>query len=132
MDAIGLTMRDLPSNLWNDQHGTTAVEFAIVGPVFIFFVIGLLYVCMALYAVGSLHYAVEEGARCASVRTAVCTDASATLTYTKNHYFGPNSSPIFTFAALACGNSVSGSANYAMDLGLARFTIPITATACFP
>lgn len=125
-------MSNMPSVVWKNQEGTTAVEFAIVAPVFIFFVIGLLYVCMALYAVGSLHFAVEEGARCASVKTAVCTDANATLTYTKSHYFGPNSSPTFTFAALACGKSVSGSANYPMDLGLATFTVPITATACFP
>lgn len=125
-------MRSTPSTVWNNQHGTTAVEFAIVAPVFIVLIIGLLYVCMALFAVGSLHYAVEEGARCASVKTVVCANANATLTYTKNHYFGPNSSPTFTFAALACGNSVSGSANYAMDLGLTKFTVPITATACFP
>ena len=125
-------MRYPSSNAWSDEQGTTAVEFAMVAPVFILLVIGLLYVCMALYAVGSLHYAVEEGARCASVRTAVCTDANATLAYTKDHYFGPSSSPIFSFAALACGNSVSASANYPMDLGLAKFTVPIRATACFP
>jgi len=125
-------MRDPSPNTWNDERGTTAVEFAMVAPVFILLVIGLLYVCMALYAVGSLHYAVEEGARCASVRTALCSDAHKTLDYTKNHYFGPNTSPTFSYAVLACGNSVSGSANYAMDLGLAKFTVPITATACFP
>jgi Flp pilus assembly pilin Flp len=132
MDAFGLTMRNTPSTVWSNQQGTTAVEFAIVAPVSIVLIIGLLYVCMALFAVGSLHYAVEEGARCASVKTVVCADANATLTYTKNHYFGPISSPTFKFAALACGNSVSGSANYAMDLGLTKFTVPITATACFP
>lgn len=125
-------MRNKYSSAWNNERGTTAVEFAIVAPVFIVLVIGLLYVCLALYAIGSLHYAVEEGARCASVRTATCSDANATLVYTKNHYFGPNTSPTFTYAELACGNSVSGSANYAMDLGLTKFKIPISATACFP
>lgn len=125
-------MRDPYSIAWNNERGTTAVEFAIVAPVLIFLVIGLLYVCLALYAVGSLHYAVEEGARCASVKTATCSDANATLVYTKSHYFGPNTSPTFTVAVLACGNSVSGSANYVMDLGVTKFNIPFTATACFP
>jgi Flp pilus assembly protein TadG len=118
---------------WNDERGTTAVEFAIVGPVFILLVIGTLYMCMALFTVGSLHYAVEEGARCASVKSTLCTNASTTLAYTQSHYFGPGTTPTFTYAAAtACGQSVSASLNYTMNLGLSQFTIPISATACFP
>ena len=116
---------------WSDERGTTAVEFAIVGPVFIVLVIGTLYMCIALFTVGSLHYAVEEGARCASVKTTVCTDASTTLAYTNNHYFGTGV-PSFTYAAATCGQSVSASLNYTMDLGLSKINIPITAAACFP
>lgn len=118
---------------WNDERGTTAVEFAIVGPVFILLVIGTLYMCMALFTVGSLHYAVEEGARCASVKSTLCTDAATTLAYTKSHYFGPGTAPTFTYAAAtACGQSLSASLNYTMNLGVSQFTIPISATACFP
>jgi Flp pilus assembly protein TadG len=118
---------------WNDERGTTAVEFAIVAPVFILLVIGTLYMCIALFTVGSLHYAVEEGARCASVKSTLCTDASTTLAYTKTHYFGPGTMPTFTYAAAtSCGQSVSASLNYTMNLGVSQFTIPISATACFP
>jgi Flp pilus assembly protein TadG len=116
---------------WRDERGTTAVEFAIVGPVFIALIIGMLYLCLALFAVGSMHYAVEEGARCASVRTTVCSNATTIVSYAQSRYFGP-SSPTFTYAAAACGNSVSGSINYVVELGLQQVTIPITATACFP
>jgi Flp pilus assembly protein TadG len=116
---------------WNDERGTTAVEFAIVSPVFIALVIGILYLCLCLFLVGSMHYAVEEGARCASVRTTVCKDATTTVAYAQSRYFGP-SSPSFTYAVAACGNSVSGSINYVAQLGLTQFTIPIAATACFP
>jgi len=38
----------------------------------------------------------------------------------------------FTYAAAACGNSVSGSVNYSMNVGFRTFVIPISATACFP
>jgi Flp pilus assembly protein TadG len=122
---------------WNDERGTTAVEFAIVGPVFIVLVIGMLYMCIALFTVGSLHYAVEEGARCASVKSTVCTNASTTLAYTKNHYFGPGTLPNFSYNTaancVAAGfKSVSATLNYDMNLGLQQFTIPIAATACFP
>jgi Flp pilus assembly protein TadG len=125
-------MRKFDMITWNDQRGATAVEFAIVGPVFITLVIGILYMCMGLLVVGSLHYAVEEGARCASVRTTVCSDATTTVSYAQSRYFGPSSAPTFTYAVAACGNSVSGSINYVVDLGLEQITVPISATACFP
>jgi Flp pilus assembly protein TadG len=129
-------VRKLLKSLRLNQQGTTAVEFAIVAPVFIALLIGTIALCIGLFLVGSLHYAVEEGARCASVR-AVCQvngipDAAATQTYAQNHYFGPNVSPTFTYAAAACGNSVSASISYSMNVGFRTFTIPISATACFP
>ena len=125
-------MRSFHMAAWTDERGTTAIEFAIVAPVFISFVVGILYVCMGLFLIGSLHYAVEEGARCASVRTTVCSDKTTTESYTKSRYFGPSSSPTFTYAAAACGNSVSASVNYVMNLGLTQVTVPLSATACFP
>jgi hypothetical protein len=119
-------------NAWNDERGTTLVEFAIVGPLFIGLVTGMLYICLCLFLVGSLHYAVEEGARCASVRTTVCSDATTIVSYAKSHYYGP-STPTFTYdPAATCGNSVSASINYVLQLGLTQVTVPIAATACFP
>jgi Flp pilus assembly pilin Flp len=118
--------------VWNNNRGTTAVEFAVVAPVFIALVVSTFYLCMGLFLVGSLHFAVEEGARCASVNTSVCSDKSAIKSYTQSHYYGPGSSPTFDYELADCGNSVSASVNYAANLGLATVTIPITARACFP
>jgi Flp pilus assembly protein TadG len=117
--------------LADNEDGTTAVEFAIVSPIFIALVIGIMSLCLCLFLVGSLHFAVEEGARCASVRTTVCKDATTSVAYAQSHYYGPGS-PTFTYATSACGNSVSASINYVAQLGLTQFTIPISATACFP
>jgi Flp pilus assembly protein TadG len=120
--------------VWSNNRGTSAVEFAMVAPVFIGLVVSLFYLCMGLFLVGSLHYAVEEGARCASLRTGpnqACKNASGIVSYAKSVYFGP-SSPTFTYAATACGNSVSASVNYVANLGLKNVTIPITASSCFP
>ena len=126
-------MRELHKNITTDERGTTAIEFAIVGPIFIMLIIGIMYLCMCLAVVGSMHYAVEEGARCASVKTTVCTDQSSTVSYTQNHYFGPSTLPTFTYnAAATCGHSVSGTISYVLDVGLKQFTVPITASACFP
>jgi Flp pilus assembly protein TadG len=132
-----LNVRNRLKSLCLNQQGTTAVEFAIVAPVFIALLVGTFAFCVALFLVGSLHYAVEEGARCASVKT-VCAnaagqpDAIATEAYAKSHYFGPNVSPTFTYAPAACGNSVSASINYSMNVGFRTLRIPISATACLP
>jgi Flp pilus assembly protein TadG len=119
-----------------NEQGTTAVEFAIVAPVFIALLVGTLSLCVGLFLIGSLHYAVEEGARCASVKAdcqvAGIPDKAATQTYAQNHYFGPSLSPSFTYAPAACGNSVSALINYSMNVGFKTFVIPIKATACFP
>jgi Flp pilus assembly protein TadG len=115
-----------------NQDGTTAVEFAIVAPVFLLMVFGTIGLCFALFLIGSLHYAVEDGARCASVKTTICTDANSIVTYTTGRYMGPNVSPNFTYAAAACGNSVTGTISYSMNIGFRTFVIPISATACFP
>ena len=124
-------MRPL-KNLRSDERGTTAIEFAILAPVFISLIIGTLYLCTILFTVGSMHFAVEDGARCASVKTAVCADSATTIAYARSRYWGPLVAPVFTYALAACGNSVSASVNYVFDLGLSRVTVPLTATACFP
>jgi Flp pilus assembly protein TadG len=118
--------------LWRDPRGTTAVEFAIVAPVFIAMLIGTITVSIGLFLIGSLHFAVEEGARCASVKTTVCSDAATTVAYTQSHYYGPNVSPTFTYGTAACGKSMSATVNYSMNVGFRTFTVPISATACFP
>jgi Flp pilus assembly protein TadG len=127
-----LIVRNLLRSIHLNQDGTTAVEFAIIAPVFILLIIGTIGLCFALFLVGSLHFAVEDGARCASVKTTICTDATSTIAYTQSRYMGPNVSPTFTYAAATCGNSVSASISYSMDIGLKTFVIPISATACFP
>jgi Flp pilus assembly protein TadG len=125
-------VRNLVRSLCRSEDGTTAVEFAIIAPVFILLLLGTIGLCFALFLIGSLHYAVEDGARCASVKTTICSDSATTIAYTQRSYLGPNVSPTFTYASAACGNSVSGSISYSMNIGFRTFVIPISATACFP
>jgi hypothetical protein len=100
--------------------------------VFIVLLIGTFALCIALFLVGSLHFAVEDGARCASVKTTICKDAATTVAYTQTRYLGPDVSPTFTYAAAPCGNSVTATISYSMNAGFKTFVIPISATACFP
>ena len=121
-DAVELIMRRLKTKMFTDERGTTAIEFAIVGPIFIFLVIGIAFLCMGLAVAGSMHYAVEEGARCASVRKTVCSDEDTTIAYIKAHYFGPGGVPTFAYdPAAACGHSVTTSISYVVNMGLRQF-----------
>jgi Flp pilus assembly protein TadG len=115
-----------------DQRGTSALEFAIVGPVFLSLIVGLIYGCLLLFTMASMQYAVEEGSRCASVKTTICTSSASIIAYTQAAYLGPFTVPSFTSTTAACGHSVTGSTNFAFDIGLAGLTVPLSATACFP
>jgi Flp pilus assembly pilin Flp len=120
------------SAAWDGNRGTTAVEFALIAPVLILLIVGIFYLCIALFVAGSMQYAVEEGARCASVKTSICPNASATIAYAQSRYFALSAPPTFTFAAAPCGNAVSASIEYVMNLGLTSVVVPISATACYP
>ena len=58
---------------WNaqfDSHegGATAVEFAIIAPIFLVFLFGLLELARVMFTQGVLIYAVQEGSRYAAAR----------------------------------------------------------------
>ena len=76
---------------------------------FILLVLGTIALCFALFLIGSLHFAVEDGARCASVKTSICADSPTTIAYTQSRYLGPNVSPTFTYNnAASCGPGNTG------------------------
>jgi hypothetical protein len=40
--------------------------------------------------------------------------------------------PTFTYTAAACGNQVSATATYTLNVGMFQQSIPLSATSCFP
>ena len=114
------------------DRGTAAVEFAIVGPIFLMLIIGLIYTCMLLFTMGSMQFAVEEGARCASVKTNICTNNAATAAYARNAYYGPITTPNFNATLAACGHKVTSSTDFTFNMGLSSVGVPLIATSCFP
>lgn len=115
------------------ETGTTVVEFALIFPVFVGLIVGSLYACLGLFTAGSLEYAVQKGARCASVSATNCPSSATTIAYATASYRGPVSpAPTFTYATVSCGYQVTGSVNFVFDFGLESVTAPITASACYP
>ncbi len=115
-----------------DKAGTTLIEFAIVGPVFLMLIIGLFYTCLMLFEEGSMQYAVQQAARCASVQTTVCTDSSSTVTTAQNAYYGPSNTPSFAYSTASCGHKVTAAASFSYDFVVTTMNVPLSASSCFP
>jgi Flp pilus assembly protein TadG len=114
-----------------DDQGTTAVEFAIVAPVVIMLIVGIPTVSLMLFAMGSLHFAVEDAARCASARPTQCADSATTISYAQSRYSGVLATPVFTATSDACGNKVTGTVTITFDVGMYRRPVALSATSCF-
>jgi Flp pilus assembly pilin Flp len=142
-------MRERFKTFLGDDLGASAAEFALVLPLLSMLVFGTIQLTMAMYAASTLRASVEEAARCASAKQyTTCGDSNGIVSSTKvvavatGFYSGPGIGPSFVYATDAScgspsdstkpGHRVTGTGSYAMGVGLASFTIPLSATACFP
>jgi Flp pilus assembly protein TadG len=112
------------------ERGATAVEFAVLFPVLVSTLLGIIWASLLAYSAASLHYAVEGAARCYSVESR-CGSAAEAQSYAQSRYYGANV-PTFTASTPSCGHQVSATVNVAFSLALASWKVPLSATACFP
>jgi len=119
---------------WFRRHeqGGVAMEYALVLPVFITLLIGTLSAGQLLFAANDLHYVVQDAARCAAVKTNVCTDGSSTVSYAQTRYSGPKITPAFNYSTAGCGHTVSATARYPLILATFTVDVPLSASACYP
>jgi Flp pilus assembly protein TadG len=121
-----------PGKLLRDERGGAAVEYALVLPVFITLIVGALCLGNVAFAANGLHYAVQDAARCAAVKTTVCTDSSTTVAYAKSRYAGPKIAPVFAYSTAGCGHTVTASGRYPLILVAGTINVPLSASACYP
>lgn len=129
-----------------DQQGSSAAEFALVIPVALMLVLGVLHLSFVIYAGVNLHNATEWTARCLAVSannaptTATpCVKIAPTQaqlqSYVQARYVGPNIAP-FTFTVTPHGcqgaSQLTSSGVYNMAMGFVSFPITVTAKACYP
>jgi Flp pilus assembly pilin Flp len=120
------------AHLWRDDRGGAAVEYAFVLPAFITLIVGGMCLGNLAFAANGLHYAVQDAARCAAVKTTVCTTSSQTVAYAQSRYSGPRIAPVFSFSTAGCGHTVSASGSYPLMLAVATINVPLSASACYP
>lgn len=113
------------------DSGTVAVEFGLLLPALAMLMVGTLSVGLVMYSASGLHSAVEAGARCYSVSSSQCGTASAVQTYAQSSYYGVGS-PTFTASTPSCGHQVSATLSLVLNAAIAQWTIPLSATSCFP
>lgn len=120
--------------LWRSTEGATAVEVAILAPVFVMLLFGILEGGLALWTQVGLQYGVEAAARCAAVDSTRCGNASAVAGYAAQQTFGlsvPASD--FTVTTPACGDQVQASYTYQfVTLFFGTPSVTLKAQSCFP
>jgi Flp pilus assembly pilin Flp len=113
-----------------DRNGATAVEFALVLPVFVLLVMGSISTGLLGWSIASMNYAVEDAARCAAVNKVLCASPDDVRSYALSRYMGPAISPVFSYSSKGCGNTVTGHAVYSLMAPFAG--IKLSASACHP
>ena len=115
-----------------DSAGSSAAEFALILPVFCALTIGAINLCIMVYANSRLQFAVDDAARCESVKTTICTSATTTQTHAAAMFGFAGLSPTFTASPAICGNQVVGSVTYPIHAVVTTLNVPISASSCFP
>jgi Flp pilus assembly pilin Flp len=115
-----------------NESGASALEFALILPIFVTMIIGGMFLADLAFASTSLHYAVQEAARCAGVKTTICSDSATTVAYAQKRYSGPDFGETFSYAKNACGHTVTATGTFVVPTGLTNLNVPLTAAACFP
>jgi Flp pilus assembly protein TadG len=127
-----IRLRSLVARLRADAGGASAVEFALVLPAFITLMVGTVCAAQLAFAINGLHFAVQDAARCAAVKTTVCTSSGTTIAYAQSKYSGPQISPAFAYSTTGCGHTVSATATYPVYVAAGTINVPISATSCYP
>jgi Flp pilus assembly protein TadG len=124
----------------DSRRGATAVEYAIVLPVFLMFVLGLIDCSRLIWSYATLSRAAEDAARCAVVNTVSCGSATDITTYAAGQAWGLGAAPVFTVTSPtpACGQQVNGTLTFTFIIPWFYGTEPVgnamtlNATACYP
>ena len=119
------------------RTGISAVELALVLPLFFAVLLGIINVSLVLWTQASLYFAVQAAARCAAVNPTTCGSDSATQAYAASQYYGQVvdgiSPPFGPPVQQDCGRRVSVSYNYPLFIPFYEASpLILSATACFP
>ena len=121
-------------SLLRDADGSSAIEFALLMPVFVAIMMGIMGSGALMWGQFGLQHGVEMAARCASINAATCGATASIQNYAVQQTYGLNPPPsVFTVSTPSCGYQVVASYTYQFlvtDFGLPAITL--SAKSCFP
>ncbi len=125
----------------HSRRGAEALEFAIVLPVLMTVLLGVVDIGRLLWSNTMLAHAVEAAARCAAVDAITCGSTTTTQSYGVNQAWGLNlTSSAFAVTAPVCGSQVVGTMTFSFVIPWfyvvrpfgASNAMTLTATSCYP
>ncbi len=122
-------------------RGTVAVEYALLLPALLLFMLGLVEVGRLYWTYSTLSRATEAAARCGAINTTTCATTTQIQDYAVTQAYGLTvDSSVFTASTASCGVQVS--ASYPFTLMIPWLTvgtasgafniITLSSTACYP
>ena len=113
------------------EGGASAVEFALILPVFVAFLFGMINCGLMLWTQLGLEHGVVAAARCATINPSSCPDVPAYAA--QEAYALPVPKTAFTLTTPACGNQVGASYGFQfVTLIFPQMNVTLTARSCYP
>ena len=119
----------------SDSRGATAVEFAILAPLFFLCIFGVMGFGLLFWTQAGLQHGAEMAARCASINATLCptSNPSSITSYAAQQAFGLSlPASTFSYSAPSCGNQVNATYVFTLPTILNFSPVTLTAQACFP
>ncbi len=119
--------------LGHDRSGTSMIEFAVLLPVFLSLVFGMIDVGRLFWTQTALQHAVEMAARCATINATTCGTTANVQTYATTQAYGLTfPTTTFTVTAPSCGNQVTASYAFSFSAFLPVSPVTLAAKSCYP
>jgi Flp pilus assembly protein TadG len=121
--------------LSRDTQGGSSLEVAATMPLFLMLSFGTVMVGLLMWIQLGLQHGVEMAARCASINTTLCNNATNIQNFAAQNAYGLNPPPsTFSVSTPTCGNQVSASYsfNYLTNYFFSAPSLALTAQSCYP
>jgi hypothetical protein len=120
-------------NLFRNNRGATAVEFALAALPVMLFILGIIQTAWILWVDNLLHVSVDAAARCGAVSTSTTLPCYglglANMRSTANLVFGPLSSATFSNNSSCGGAGLIGTYHVRIVFVV---NLTLTAKSCYP
>lgn len=116
------------------NDGAVTIEYALILPVLLVMVLGIIDVGRLLWTQTTLERAVEAASRCAAINTTLCGTTAKIQNYAVTQAYGLTvTTSVFTVSTPVCGVTVQASFPFRLIVPwLARTSLTLTATSCYP